>query len=207
MAVITLPTSLPLGAGSGLGQARYDLAGMSDSTGAQQVRTLGPPRWVLTLTQPPALSLAQAGQWQALVAQLRGRVNHLAAWDPARQQPLGTMRGTPTLTSTAAAGATALALTTGQAGCTLAQGDWLQLGTGLGTSQLVMVVANATADGAGALAVTVEPPLRQQFTLGTAVAWQRALAYYRSAGGSSTWRYVTRNVVQGMTLDLLEAWQ
>ena len=190
-----------------MGQARYDLAGMSDSTGTQQVRVMGPPRWVLTLTQPPALALAQAGAWQALVAQMRGRINHLAAWDPVRNQPLGTMRGTPTLSALAAAGTPTLALATGQAGSTLLAGDWLQLGTGLGTSQLVMVVANATADGTGAMSVTVEPPLRQQFASATAVTWQRALAYYRSVGGSSTWRYAGGNAVQGMSLDLLEAWQ
>ena len=106
MTIITLPEDLRVGVGSGMGQQRYDLVGTSDSTGSQQVRLLAPPRWTMSLIQPAWLSPAEAGRWQALVAKLRGRANVLAAWDKARPQPRGTLRGSPVLSATAAAGAT-----------------------------------------------------------------------------------------------------
>lgn len=110
MSIITLPEDLLVGVGSGMGQQRYDLVGTSDSTGSQQVRLLAPPRWTMSLIQPAWLSPAEAGRWQSLVARLRGRANVLAAWDVARPAPRGTARGSMSLASTAAAGATALTI-------------------------------------------------------------------------------------------------
>lgn len=205
MSIVTLPSSLPLGPGSRMGQQRYDLVAVSETTGAQQVRPMGPPRWMLTLVQPATLPAAHAGQWQGLIVALRGRINHLAAWDPGRPVPMGTMRGTPSLGASAAVGASAITVATGQPGCTLLAGDRIQIGTGLGTSQLVMVTANATADGSGSLALSIEAPLRQAFASGVAVAWNRPLGYFRAATDQSSWSYPSRNAVQGMALDLLEA--
>ena len=104
--VITLPSNLRIGVGSGVGQQRYDVLSASDSNGTQQARLLGPPRWTLALQQPPEVSIADAGVWQSLLVRLRGRVNVLAAWDPGRPVPRGTMRGTLTLSSMASLGAT-----------------------------------------------------------------------------------------------------
>lgn len=200
MTVITLSTSLPIGVGSGLGQQRFDLAGTSESTGAEQGRLLGPPRWSMQLVQPPSMTLRDAGRWQALLMKLRGKVNRLAAFDPVRVAPAGTLRGSPTLTSDIAIGATSLAIsgTTG----TLLQGDLLQIGTGIGTSQLVMVVEDGSHAG-----VTFEPPTRIAFTSTTAITWNRPLAYFRLAGETSNWAYgPAGKVVTGMSLDLVEAW-
>lgn len=209
MAVITWPSTLVPGLGSGFGQARFDLSFASDTTGASQSRVLGPPRWTLTILQPELLTIDTAGQWQAVLLQLRGRVNHLAAWDFGRPQPRGTMRGTLTLGSTAVLGATSLSITggAGQASTTLKAGDRLQLGTGLGTSQTVMVLADATANGSGVINVTVEPPLRQQFSSGAAVTWDKPLAYFRQRGGASSWTYAegAPATVAGISLDLIEA--
>lgn len=200
MTVITLSSSLPLGVGSGLGQRRFDLAGSSESTGSEQARLLGPPRWSLQLVQPPNLTLANAGRWQALLMKLRGKVNRLAAFDPVRVAPAGTLRGSPTLTSSLAIGATSLAIS-GSTG-TLLAGDLLQIGTGMGTSQLVMVVEDGTH-----AAVTFEPPARVAFSSATAITWSRPLAYFRLVGESSSWSYgPAGRVVTGMSLDLVEAW-
>lgn len=206
MSIITLPQTLQIGAGSGVGQQRYEIEAVSETNGAQQVRVLGPPRWRLALVQPPALSLQGGGEWAALIAALRGRVNHLAAWDPVRHVPAGTMRGTPTLNTGAAAGDSTLSLVTGQPACTLRSGDWLQLGAGLGASQLVMVTGNATADGSGIMSVAIEPPLRLAFSGGAAITWQRASTYYRATSASSQWQYVASAAVGGFALDLLESW-
>lgn len=212
MAIVTWPTALIPAPGSGFGQRRYDLSHGSDSTGAQQDRLLAPPRWQLSILQPDLLTPALAGRWHALVLSLRGRVNHLACWDFGRPLPLGTLRGTPTLSATAAAGATSIAIAGGggNAGATLLAGDMLQLGTGLGTSQAVMVMADATADGSGNIAaLSIEPPLRVAQASGAAVGWQRPLAYFKLSSGNTTWGWEAgpeRPYATGLGLDLLEHW-
>jgi hypothetical protein len=212
MAIITWSTALTPAPGSGFGQRRYDLQFSDDSVGEQQTRLLGPPRWQLSILQPDLLTPLQAGHWQALVLQLRGRVNHLACWNFGRPVPMGTLRGTPTLSASAAAGATSVAIAGGggNAGATLLRGDMLQIGTGLGTSQLVMVTEDETADGSGAMAsVAFEPPLRTAFASATAVAWERPLAYFKAERGAVAWEWQAgpgQPYTTSMTLDLLESW-
>ena len=206
MAIITLPTTLRLGARGAMGQRRFDLLSQSDSSGTQQTRLLGPPRWTLQLVQPQLLTLAEAGAWAALLLQLRGRVNVLAAWEPTRAAPQGTARGTLVLANAYAAGATTLQVS----GCnpttgTFKAGDCLQVGSGLGTSQLVMVTADATAV-AGVATLGFEPPLRTLFASGTAVTWDKPLAHYRLQADASTWTSAPGALVSGMVLDLLEVW-
>jgi hypothetical protein len=210
MAIYTLPTTLKLGPECGIGQRRYDMLAASDTTGNTQVRVLAPPRWTMSLVQPERLTLAEANAWAALLVGLRGRVNVLAAWDVVRPAPLGTMRGALTLAALAAAGATTATVAggAGQAGATLTAGDWLQIGTGLGSSQLVMLTDPATADGSGYAVVKFEPPLRQAYAAATTVAWDKPLAYYRSQSASFGWKYANRGLMAtGMALDLLETWQ
>ena len=209
MSIVILSTALKLSPGGGVGQRRFDMLTQSDSTGSQQARLLGPPRWTLRLVQPDFLTLDEAGLWSAMALRLRGRVNHLAAWDPARPTPRGTIRGTLTLAATAAAGATVVSVTggVGQAAKTVVAGDWFQIGAGLGTSQLVMCTAAATADGAGVVSLSFEPPLRQGYASATAVAWDKPLAYYRQQTESTSWTYINNGaMVSGLSLDLLEAW-
>lgn len=212
MAVITWPAGLVPGPGSGFGQRRYDMSFPSEATGQQQDRLLGPPRWQLSIQQPGVLTPCLAGQWQAVLLAMRGRVNHLLAPNFGRLQPVGTMRGTLSLAATAAAGATALSVTggSGQAGATLLAGDLLQVGTGLGTSQVVMVIADATANGSGVIALTTEPPLRTSMASATAVAWSRPSAYFKLQNASTAWAYEPGGGVPfttGIALDLLEHWQ
>lgn len=207
MALITLPQTLRFGAGCGLGQQRFDLVGSSEATGSEQVRLMAPPRWTLALRQPDKLSLREAGLWQALLVQLRGRVNTLAAWDVHRPAPLGTLRGTPVLSAAAAAGAVQVVLSA-TAGATLLAGDWIQIGSGVGTSQLVMCTADATADGAGLLTVTFEAPLRIDFAAGAGVRWDKALGYFRTRSDASVWTYSGGGMLaSGMALDMMETWQ
>ena len=212
MSIVTLPATLRIGAGGGMGQTRFDLFTQSDSTGAQQLRLMAPPRWTLRLVQPDNMGQSDAGFWQALVLQLRGRVNILAAWDTSKPSPQGIMRGSMALSAIAAAGATSLAIAAGagQAATTLMAGDWLQIGSGLGTGQLVMVTAAALADSAGTITVNIEPPLRQAYASVTAVTWDKPIAYYRQQTDSTTWSMANGGrsgaLVSGMSLDLMEVW-
>lgn len=215
MAIITMPADLPLGGEPAWGQQTYDTVSSSDATGVGQARTFGPPRWILGLRAPSNLRLQDAGVWESMLLQLRGSVNHLAAWHPARPAPRGTLRGTPTLAGAAVQGAMSISITAGagQAGRTLLPGDLLQLGSGLGSSQLVAVASLVplVADGSGAVTVPIEPPLRQAFGAGTGVVWDKPLAYFRRrSAGASTWTYANGGVGgpvgRGYTLDLIEHW-
>jgi hypothetical protein len=207
VSVISLPAGLQFGSWT-WGQADYSLTEISDQTGAASSRSFGPPRWTLSFTSIDALTRVQAGVWDAFITQLRGRVNHLSAYDVLRPTPQGTMRGTLTLNSSAAAGDVALSITggVGQAATTLLRGDWLQISTGLGTSQLVKVCADATANGSGVISVTVEPPLRLAFSSSTAVTWSTPLAYFKRSSGKVEWRSAGAGFLAGYSLDLLEQW-
>lgn len=211
MAVILLPTTMLFGDGCTLGRQYYGLTAASETTGSEQTRLLGPTRWVLSLVQPDfaPLGSGEGARWQALAAQLRGRVNILGAFDPVAYQPRGTLRGTLTLAAAAAAGATSISVTggSGQAGRTLLVGDKLQVSTGVGTSQLVMCVADATANASGALTVQLDEPLRDAYPSATAVTWDHPLAYYRAQASRSTWKYGrSGTAISGVALDLLETW-
>ena len=206
MSVISFPTGLRVG-GFSIGQARYDLSEMSDSTGSMSSRLFRPPRWKLGLSSTDGLTVAQASIWEALVLQLRGGVNHLTVHDVGRPAPLGTMRGTMTLNGNHSAGAVSVSVTAGagQASKTLLAGDCLQIGSGLGTSQLVKIMAAATSNGSGVIALTVEPPLRIAFTTGAAITWDKPVAYYRQLS-TPQWAYQPGRTMGGFAIDLLESW-
>lgn len=215
MAIVTLTQALVATLGVGgvsWGQRRFDVAGGNDANGNTQDRLGAPPRWTLTLAAPDAIEVDKAVLWETLLLQLRGRVNHLAAWDPKRPAPRGTMRGTMTINGAHSAGATTVNIIvtgTGQVGATLLAGDPLQLGTGLGTSQLVRVVTGGTAvntAGNSTIGVTVEPPLRVALSGGAAVTWDKALAYFKQASDAAMWTYYTGRAMQGFSLDLIERW-
>lgn len=230
MTVISMPTDLPVGRCT-FGQARYDLIEQSDTTGAQSARLLGPPRWTLALGSPDLLTYTQQGKWDAMVFSLRGRVNHLAAFDPGRPVPQGTYAGSMILDASISAGATSMTINGGTVG-TLLAGDWLQIGAGLGTSQLVKVMADATSvpsgssvfawDNAGVfswtnggaftwnvtgvITVTFEPPARQAFGLGTSIVWDHPVGYYKSQASNQQASYTPGFLGAGaFALDLLEA--
>jgi len=83
----------------------------------------------------------------------------------------------------------------------------VQIGTGLGSSQLVMVTADAVANGSGVIVLTIESPLRTAFASGTAVAWDKALAYFRQTSDAFSWTYSNRGLfATGLAMDLLEVW-
>lgn len=209
MSIITWPAGLKAPAEFTVSQARYDQVEMSDATGHAAARVFGPPRWQIALRSVDAFSLAEAGVYEAMLLQLRGGINHLALHDFVRSAPQGTMRGTLTMSAGPSAGATTISVTggAGQAGTTLKAGDWLQIGSGLGTSQLVKVMADATANGSGVIALTIEPPLRTAFSSGAAVTWDKPLAYYRQTG-KPQWAYRPNKVFKqgGFSIDLLESW-
>lgn len=196
MSIIQVPTGLSVAAQTWR-QQRNDVEFRS-MFGAQAQEASG-PLWSCTITS----TSKRPELWQAVLMQLRGKTNQLALWNMGRPQPLGTMRGSMTL-GTTAQGATSLVITAaGQASKTLLTGDYLGVGSGL-TQQVVMVCADATSNGSGVITVTTEPALRNAFASGAGVTWYRPCALFRRKDSTAQWDYEPGGIVKGMSLDLLE---
>ena len=146
---------------------------------------------------------AKSGAWQALAMSLNGRLNQLALHNIGRPVPRGTYRGSPLLTATAAQGASSLTfIDATQAGKTLLQGDFLGFGSGA-AKQVVMVMADATASGAGQITVSIQPALRNDLAISSPVVWDKPTALFRQTTNTSKWEYSSINV-SGLSLDLME---
>lgn len=206
MAIVTIPAGMLFGPQCGMGQRRYDTVDQSETDGSSDVRLRGHPRWTISLAAPQKLTLAEAAVWRSTLLALNGRVNVLAAYDPVRLVPRGTLRGTPTLAATATAGATSLSVTSSTSGQTVLAGDLLQVGSGFGTSQLVEVKADATLSPTGTVQICA--PIRKTIASGAAITWDRPVAYYHNNAENVAWQYSGAGLhVTGFSFDGLEAWR
>lgn len=232
MTTITYPVGLKVDGFSFGGQVTYDMAETSDSTGSTAARIFGPPRWTVSIASPAANVMTDASKWESLLLRMRGKVNTLAMWDIYCPAPRGTMRGTPFLAATLAAGATTMTLS---ASGTLLTGDWIGINSGLGSSQLVKVVADAVSTVAapsnvvwrnssaatvtwtnslsqtvtwtaiGSMSVTFEPPVRQAYPYATPTVWDKPLAYFKSINQQNASQYLPGlQAKTNYALDLLE---
>lgn len=119
-----------------------------------------------TVTLPPC-GPVDAGRREAFFMELASTGNWVRLGHPQRQAPQGTLRGTPTVASNAAAGARTLSVQ-GLAGDTLLAGDPL----GAGGYLMLTGYAGAVANGSGVLTVPLVLPLRAALSAGAAVTWQ-----------------------------------
>lgn len=125
-------------------------------------------RWVATLGVPDESVVYRRDRQalEALLARMRGGVNRLAMYNPAKVLPAGTLRGSPTVASPGAVkGASSIALT--NCNGSLFAGDLIGL-----AGQRVMVSQDTDPVG-GAMTVPFEPPLRGNVGAGTAVVYDR----------------------------------
>jgi hypothetical protein len=200
MSQITLSTTLAARIRSmRFEQVRLDFS-FNSAFGSQGVE-VSPPLWGCQITTDQMYE-ADSGEWKALLLLLRGQTNQLLLWDIARPAPIGTMRGTLVLNGGHAQGAVTLSIVDAtQAGTTLKAGDWLGIGTA--TQQLVMVTADATANGSGVISVTVEPPLRAAHLTGATVTWDKPKAYFRRKNVPAGWNY-QETFASDFMLDLIE---
>jgi hypothetical protein len=201
MAVIALPNALKISEFA-LGVINYELEEASAGVGSTRARIIAPPRWTAHVVSNADMDLAEASRWETLMLQLRGS-NVLALYDIVRQAPRGTLRGSPTLTTSLAVGEEAA--TFGSAAGTLLQGDWIQIGTGFGTSQLVKLTANATA-AAGSITISFANPIRKAISSGSALIWDKPVGYYRRTNRQATLGNYTVNIAAqgGFSMDLTE---
>lgn len=134
-------------------------------SGKAYTRYLPGMRYVVTLTVPMdgIDGMAERAQLISFLKKLRGGANRLLLWNLMKPAPLGTMRGSPTVTTTAAVNADQVSIS---GSGTLLPGDYLGMGAG---GQRVEVVDPVTLPGL----VRIEPPLRTAVSAGTAVIWDK----------------------------------
>jgi hypothetical protein len=185
------------GDGSGFGQIHYEVRSIAVQTGGIQTRATGLPRYTFKLALPSQMNQERAGRWRALLMSLRGGVNHLEAYDPAHQFPTGSARNDSTT------GAIAKGALSGQingAG-TLLAGDWVQIGSTLGASQIVMVTADAT------LPATVQftPPAFFAFASGSRARFSRPCSFFKAVGRIPDFGGAAGTTnIYGVSVDFLE---
>lgn len=202
MAVILIPTDFAFDA-FGMSYHDFSYTESSEATGDSADRLGGPPRWGCSIASLEKMTPVEAGKWQSLIMRLRGGVNHLGVFDPIRNRPEGTLRGTPTLVSNVAAGDTAMNI---YANGTILEGDLLQIGTGVGTSQLIAAIANRTPSG-GQMVVQFEPPLRYGFAAGTSITWDYPRFYAKAKGSPASWQHAKGSRTTGsFKIDCVENW-
>lgn len=188
------------------GQKRFDLRFQSGDSGAGQSRILAPSRWTTSIASYSDLQAADSAAWRTMILALNGQINQLAVYNISNPAPRGTMRGTLALNASVVAGATTLAITggAGQASTTLLAGDFIGVGSG-STRQLVTIAADATANGAGLISVTIQQPMRYAQSGGSGVTWDKPTALFRVTGDASSW---DAGVFEGgYSLDLMESWE
>lgn len=200
MAVITIPDNLPCEQLS-WGQSRNTIT-FKSAFGNQSVDTRS-PWWTATLSAYTGYE-KDSGAWQTLLMTLRGATNQLAMHNLARPVPLGTMRGTLTFNYATPAGATSFVINglASNASKTLVAGDYIGFGSGA-TQQVVMVVQTSTADASGLNIVTVEPPLRNPFSAGASITWDKPKVLFRQQDNTTSWDY-NSTLSSGYKMSLLE---
>lgn len=199
MAVITWPTTGRPGAALEYAEGlQWDVQINVMRNGRAFTRNLPGARWVATLTVPDdtVQYLTERRQLEALLVSLRGGHKRLRIWHLLTPLPLGTLSGTPTVTTTTAAGATSIPITgTG----TVWRGDRLQFGA---TGQRVMVMADATLSGS----VTFEPALRAQVSAGVAVVYDKPTTDFILRTPENMFA-ARGSLLPGFSVDLVEGYE
>lgn len=89
---------------------------------------------------------------------------------------------------------------------TFLQGDWLQIGSGVG-SHYCMVTSDVTGNDIGDITVAFEPPTRKVFAGDTAVTWDRPKCHFKQRPDSLSWSGAAgSSMVGGFAFDLMEDW-
>jgi len=135
-------------------------------------RTVPGVRWLANLLIPAetVANDVHRGQLEALLATLDFGENRLAMFNLAKPIPLGTLRGSPTIASAAASGASTLPLS--NCNGTLLRGDRISA-----AGQRFLVTADATPSS-GNMNVEVRPRVRTALSASTAVVWDKPTSLF-----------------------------
>lgn len=172
----------------------------SPLSGGVQTLELPGARWTQSFTWPQ-LDEADASDLQAWCMQMRGQANRAALKVYHRPVPRGSIAlAGVTLSASVAQFAAGATLAGCGAGATLQAGDYFAVGT-----ELKMAVADATANGAGVMSVTFEPPVRAStgWSAGAAVVTNAPTAVYVLTDPHVKWT-TGRGVRTSIALDFVE---
>ena len=149
--------------------------------GSEQAVDLLNDRWICSV-ELVQNNYENSSYIEAFIAAMRGQVNNVALYHFARPQPRGTMRGSLTISASAAQGASSIVVTggAGQALTTILRGDMLGVG-GL----LLMAASDCTANSSGVITIPIVNRLRKALSPSDVVTWDKPTALFRilSANG------------------------
>lgn len=150
------------------------------------VQTLALPgaRWACAATWEN-LQPADAALLRAWLAQLQGTAGRFYLGNLAHRQPRGTAAGTPKVVGGTQTGKT-LATDGWTPGATLLAGDFIGYNAG---AELRMVVADATASGAGAMSISLDEPIRVSPVDNDDIIIARPTCVMRLSGDEAAWNY------------------
>lgn len=173
-------------------------AAPSPLNGMNQTVALPGAVWVANLTFRPQ-TMAERADLEGWLLALGGQEHRVSMAHPvpSRWIPRGTMRGSPTIQSTAVQFANELVIQT-TASATLLRGDFIKVG-----NQVYQVSADATADGSGILTVGVTPRVRTAHSVSAAVTWSKPTAVFMLASNESIVPY-TPGMSPAFTVQFIE---
>lgn len=151
----------------------------------------------------PAQFDADRRQVEAWLMRLDGQVNRAQITRPGYTGPAGSIATAGVTASAAAQFAAGLTLNGCGAGATAKAGDWLSVSTATG-AQLLQIVADATADGSGVMAVETHPMLRGAVTAGAAVTLVNPAALYILADPELVFPREQGGIYPAMTVEFVE---
>jgi hypothetical protein len=170
----------------------------SPLSGAIQTVEMPGARWKASFMMEN-LTEADSALLQAFLVKLRGRAGRFTLHNFARAMPRGTQAGTPLVKGAAQTGNTLLI-----DGCTVAAtllaGDYFTV-----NGELKMIVADATADGAGEMTLTFEPPLRTAPADNAALTLASPTAVFMLASDELKWN-TQPGKFSSFPIDCIEAW-
>lgn len=142
-------------------------------TGQEQSLSHLADRLRCTIELPPC-SPAEGALREAWVQDLVSAGHTVRLGHLVRPEPLGSLRGLPTVAAPAAAGARTVQVQT-TPGATLLGGDVL----GVAQQLLLVAFAGAVANGTGLAVVPLQRPLLNPLVAGAAVAWQAPVGLWQ----------------------------
>lgn len=197
-------TTLSMPTNPGFKSARFGLLSNTRSFRSPlsgSTRTLEQPgiRWQATY-QLPKMTRAQAAEWQAFFAQLRGMAGRFYGFDPAATTPRGTGNGTPLVNGASQTGTSLITDGWAASEAVLKSGDYFEV-----NDELKMVTADVTSDGSGNATIAFEPPLRASPANNAALTLSSATCIMMLTDDNQTTWDVDNNSHYGLTFTAIEA--
>ncbi len=181
-------------------QLHNNRASTSALSGYTQTLSLPGARWGLSM-EFPAHTSVERRQLEGMLTRLSGMEHRALLVDFARLVPRGSCNLTGvTLGANAAQFATSLVLAGCGASTTLLAGDWL----GLSNGQRVQVVADASANGGGAMTVEVRHPLRAALSSGAALVLDKPASLFILSEPTLDVPWGAANICPAFNVDFIE---